>query len=265
MTLATLGSGLNLAWRMRARYKDRDRAFWERPISGHVNWIDLYARYDPVPQGEPPAEMVEALTLAKLEDQPWLGVRLANDDWPFTDHFSYWGNNEEVNARLVHVIVDSRLGHESIAALGGSYNEVDPDPLRLEDSVHRAIQDRAAGHRPAVTLRSSARLAAGLVLVAVLIAFHRGVAQLGALILRATGWSWPHKGLTALVNALRPGFLDWMGLPTFQHWLLGAAIIIYAAIILLLLGSLGLQIISWFQTDLDDPWPPPPRTHSPLN
>jgi hypothetical protein len=247
---------------MRAKHKDRDRAFWNRPISGHVNWINLYARYDPVPQGEPPAEMVTALTLAKLDDQPWLGVRVANDDWPFTDHFSYWQNDEEVNARLVHAIADSRLARGPIAAIGGSYNEVDSDPLRLEHAVYRAAQLRGAEHRRAVTLRSSARLAIGIVLVVVLIVLRNAVAALGALLLRATGWSWPDNGLTALLAALRPGFLNWITAPGFQHWAVGAVVIIYSTIILLLLAGLGLQTASWFQTERDDPWPPPSTTGS---
>jgi hypothetical protein len=260
VTLIMLGSGLNLAWRMRARRKDRDRSFWERPITDHVNWINLYARYDPVSQGEPPADMVQTLTRAKLEDQPWLGVRVANDDWPFTDHFSYWTNDEEVNARLVHAIVDSRLGRAPIANIRGSYDAADADPLRLEDAVYRAVQRRAAGHRRSVTLRSSLRLLLLILLAAVLIRLRGLIERVGASILSASGWTWPQDGpLGWIARVPWPRFLDWLRSPDFQHWAVGAIATIYAAIILLLLAGLVAALVSWLRSDRDDPWPPPPR------
>ncbi|HMO95258.1 MAG TPA: hypothetical protein PKD27_04000, partial [Tepidiformaceae bacterium] len=54
----TVGSGLNLAWRMR-RKSPQDAAFW-RPLT-RINWLNIYARYDPVPQGAPPQGLVEQL------------------------------------------------------------------------------------------------------------------------------------------------------------------------------------------------------------
>src|SRR5262249_25505425 len=58
VTWITVGSGLDLAWRMQAPSKARDQAFWHRRIDDYVNWIDIYARYDPVPPGEAPPAMV---------------------------------------------------------------------------------------------------------------------------------------------------------------------------------------------------------------
>src|SRR5690606_39587287 len=50
----TVGSGLTLAWNVRFGKGAADRALWQRPLD-RVNWLNLYARYDPVSQGPAPA------------------------------------------------------------------------------------------------------------------------------------------------------------------------------------------------------------------
>jgi hypothetical protein len=254
VTLVTLGSGLNLAWRMRAARKAKDLAFWNRPISDHVNWINIYARYDPVPQGEPPDGMVRTLTGAGVAEQPWLAVRVANDDWPLTDHGAYWQNDAEVNARLVHAIVDPRLARQPIAELGGSYDRVDPDPLHLEGVVCREVRDGAPQHRRHVTLESTRRLGIGGVILLLLAIFHAAVSDLGGRLLQLTGWGWPTTGITGWLAAHTP--LALLTRPAAGNWLVGAAIVIYAAIILGLLVGLAIQFVSWFLPEQDVPWPP---------
>src|SRR5262249_30381146 len=99
ITWVTVGSGLNLAWRMRPRDKASDRAFWERRIDGYVNWIDIFARYDPVSQDGAPdgtplldrGNMVGDI-LGAEPNRPFVGVRVVNEDWPLTDHGGYWWN-----------------------------------------------------------------------------------------------------------------------------------------------------------------------------
>jgi hypothetical protein len=83
VTLMTVGSGLNFAWRMRAK-KVRDCAFWDRTIGDHLNWIDIYSRYGPVPQGPPPVEMVEPLV--GPTPHPFVTVQVTNRDSPLSDH-----------------------------------------------------------------------------------------------------------------------------------------------------------------------------------
>ena len=125
----TVGSGLNLAWRMRRTLDTQDRAFW-RELCG-VNWLNIYARYDPVPQGAPPRALIETLVGADpmcSDPQPpppqpgeplparppYVNLRVANEDYLVTDHNRYWGNEAEVMSRIVHVIADSRLGSQPI-------------------------------------------------------------------------------------------------------------------------------------------------------
>ncbi len=106
---------------MRGRANPQDRAFW-RPINGHVNWLNIYARYDPVPQGAPPRDMVEALVGPDPllnggpmgARPPYVNLRVANEDFPATDHNRYWDNPEEVFSRIVHVIADGSLANAPI-------------------------------------------------------------------------------------------------------------------------------------------------------
>ena len=115
VTWITVGSGLNLAWNSHPPKHAKDEAFWNRSISKYVNWIDIYARYDPVPQGEPPKEMVERL-MGGSNDVPYVSIRVVNDDWPLSDHGAYWWNHEEVMSRIVFAIVNSKLAQSPLQA-----------------------------------------------------------------------------------------------------------------------------------------------------
>lgn len=155
----TAGSGLNLAFNMRRKKDPRERAFWERRLDGFVNWLNVYARYDPVPQGPAPSAMLDLVA----GPDPWIGaapaggtrppyvcLRVVNDDFPGTDHFGYWTNNEEVLSRLVAVIAD-----DSLAA-----NPIDPQrtafPVTASPLLDGAIQQsvaRSRAHRRNVLFR----------------------------------------------------------------------------------------------------------------
>lgn len=99
----TVGSGLDIAWRMRARQHEAVKAFWHKRLDHFVNWFDMFARYDPVPDGEAPEDMVEAL-MGPAPRASYRSVRVANDDWPFSDHGAYWWNLPEAMSRFVWVI-----------------------------------------------------------------------------------------------------------------------------------------------------------------
>lgn len=117
----TLGSGLNLAYQMRPRENPEAEAFFTRRIDRYVNWIDIYARHDPVTAGSAPAGLVAALlggapeSLQDNDQRPYVSLRVVNHDWPFSDHGGYWINSAEVMARLTHIIADDRLAQVDAA------------------------------------------------------------------------------------------------------------------------------------------------------
>ncbi|HEX2033699.1 MAG TPA: hypothetical protein VHS99_05920 [Chloroflexota bacterium] len=153
LTWITVGSGLNLGWRMRAPWKDRDRVFWSRRIDDHVNWIDIYARYDPVPQGAVPAALVHALVGERTP--PYASVRVANDDWPLSDHGAYWQNFEEVLPRLVHAITDSRLGWQTRDEIGRLLRQQEPAEEEASYAKQRDEMGFEHDHRLAWAVRDA--------------------------------------------------------------------------------------------------------------
>lgn len=148
----TAGSGLNLAWHMRDRRSAAEIAFWQRAIGSYVNWIDVYARYDPVPVGPAPRDMAAALSA----DCPaaYIAVRVANDDWPPTEHGSYWRNFAEGMSRVVHVISDSRLAGPNWPAVlhSGDYGG---GPLAA--GIKAAVEFAGPDHRRRLAVRSLLR------------------------------------------------------------------------------------------------------------
>jgi hypothetical protein len=173
ITWVTLGSGLNLAFQMRSRFDQRARAFFDRSIHGHVNWVDFYARHDPVPLGSAPPDLVAALVgshkppggpaRAGADDpRPYVSMRVVNADWPFSDHGGYWDNRAEVMARVVHLIADDRL-----AAVGAPSPRATPDAIRyglmIGGTVGAGVQrlvatERIRRHRRGVIWRRSVSL-----------------------------------------------------------------------------------------------------------
>lgn len=106
VTWFTVGSGLNFAYQV-----SPTDWFWDRELDPRIKWVDVWARYDPVPHGPPPAELRDRVR--RLSPGPEEGpapaefrtLRVVNRDNPFTDHGTYWRNYEEVVSRFVYEIM----------------------------------------------------------------------------------------------------------------------------------------------------------------
>jgi hypothetical protein len=98
--LATVGAGLNLAWRL---VPDAEEGRLIRPLSKAANWHDFWTEFDPVPRGKvnlPPS-------LATLfEDYKPKDHKVVNQVDVFSDHTAYWNNAEEVLAPLLDLVTD---------------------------------------------------------------------------------------------------------------------------------------------------------------
>lgn len=94
LSLITVGSSMNMSWRIDAKH----RIF--KPLRKSIKWVDIWARYDPVPHG--PVKLAVREKIATVEQ--FRSVRVANHDNPFSDHSAYWGNHPEVVTRIVHEI-----------------------------------------------------------------------------------------------------------------------------------------------------------------
>jgi hypothetical protein len=248
VTLMTVGSGLNLAWRMRAKRKARDRAFWGRTLGDHVNWIDIYSRYDPVPQGSPPAEMVEALV--GPPPHPFVSVQVTNRDWPLSDHGTYWENFAEAMSRMVHAVTDSRLGQQPLSELGDSYSvqthrDGATDAHPLARPVREAIRAAPDRHRQVTTRRFASFLliAAGVVLV-YLTSKSLGSWLLGDRV-EILGVSWPPLVWRRDLGQLIPTSLLGINFTSLRPWIVGALALAFLAEVLLLLAQLGIHLWSW--------------------
>jgi hypothetical protein len=244
VNFVTLGSGLNLAWKMRAPHKDRDWVFWHRRMDHQVNWVDIYARYDPVPQGAAPEELVDALMGADQAARPYVSVRVANDDWPPTDHGAYWWNFPEVMSRVVDVISDSRWGQAPLDTDPGEFT----DGL-LHNAVVQAVTKQGVPHRRKVTTAQTLRLVFGLGTLALLGAYRANVIELGQRVASLAGWPWaPTRVWESLADRLLPP-LPW--LPELLHWLVGAIIVVFILSIGLTLLRLAGDLWSWGQPQHD--------------
>ena len=102
VTWFTVGSGLNLAYRMGAT-----RGFWDRGLDRRVKWVNLWARYDPVPHGPAIKQMQQRIAADPQGTDRCHSLRVVNRDNPFADHGEYWRNYEEVVSRFVYEI----MGH----------------------------------------------------------------------------------------------------------------------------------------------------------
>ncbi|MFN8556963.1 MAG: hypothetical protein U0531_06295 [Dehalococcoidia bacterium] len=123
-----------------------------------MNWIDIYSRYDFVPQGRAPdggplerGSMVKAIAgppdgLREGGARPYVGVRVANTDWPFSDHGAYWSNDEEVMARIVFAVVDDRFGRPGTDWTRGDVPAGLPLGPAITASVGRSRARRRRGH-----------------------------------------------------------------------------------------------------------------------
>jgi hypothetical protein len=259
---------------MRAPHTDRDKVFWHRPLAGHVNWIDVYARYDPVPQGEAPDDLVRALAGDTLP--PYVSVRVANDDWPLTDHGAYWWNFEEVMPRIVHAITDSRLAWQTREQIGQLLDNQDPhDPAAAEASfakqrtdgtggaydkdhmlvpaVKRAVKEQGQARRSKVAIT---RFVTVLVVLAVAVAFFWGwpfwsnapIALLGRWLLsqqiQVLAWS-------LSLAPLLPTQVAGLDVTPLHDWMAGVAGMAVLAFVLSVLWRTGRSFVEWWATARD--------------
>ncbi|MGE0601937.1 MAG: hypothetical protein AB7J35_20715 [Dehalococcoidia bacterium] len=163
----TAGSGLNLAWNVRFGETASDTGLWEKPLE-RINWLNFYARYDPVPQGPTPVELAADLLGADPEANPlppepppapgapppaprppFVGMRVANTDSPWADHSGYWGNHPEVMSRVVHAVTDSRLASGPISP---EQRDIGSKNLQaLETAITQQVESGIARRREKVT------------------------------------------------------------------------------------------------------------------
>jgi hypothetical protein len=262
----TVGSGLNLAWRMRRKKNPQDAAFW-RQLKG-INWLNIYARYDPVPQGAPPREMIEALVgedpLAPkrkngdsepvLPDQPvprppYVNLRVANEDWVITDHNRYWNNDAEVASRIAHVIADSRLGTQAINPDDVEWlpsGTGDPPAGLSEHIMSLASEPSMALHRKRVTIAAVRRLGVLALAVVAVVLFASDV---GAWVFGSR----PLWGMNPLViggfslGDLVPEKIGDIGTYRVRNFLGGALVIAYVGIVVQTLYDLIFRGWRWWR------------------
>ena len=264
----TVGSGLNLAWRMR-RKSPQDAAFW-RPLT-RINWLNIYARYDPVPQGAPPQGLVEQLAgpdplvpavgLTKQqkaefsrpkEPAPrpaYVNLRVANEDWVITDHNRYWTNDAEVASRIAHVIADSRLGTRAINPDDVEWlpsGQGDP-PLELSEHIMSLASEPSAElHRKRVTIAAVRRMA---VLIAAGVAIVALAPDVGAWVFGSR----PLWGMNPLViggfslGDLVPEKIGDIGTYRVRNFLGGALVIAYLGVVVQTLYDLLFRGLRWWR------------------
>jgi hypothetical protein len=235
----TAGSGLNLAFRMRRARDTREHAFWNRPLSSFVNWVNIYARYDPVPQGPPPPDLVSTLVgedgwLSEHPDAaksrpPYVCLRVVNDDFPASDHSGYWQNPTEVMSRVVALIADSDRAAKPLSPQEDAY----PATLSagLDGEIRaRANPDAARGSR-AAALKRQVPMYIGLLVVVAILAFAM---QLGSRFLDIN-----------IIDRAMPHSLFGVGINGQREWITGAVVgLLLALVAAQLLSFLG-QLVSW--------------------
>ncbi len=86
MTLFTVGSSLTVS-------DDNvpNHPMWQTSLPQRITWVDLWARYDPVPQGPPRRQLAQRV---RGPAGHFFTVRVVNMDSPFSDHTEYWANHE---------------------------------------------------------------------------------------------------------------------------------------------------------------------------
>lgn len=246
----TAGSGLNLAYRMRRRRNAHDTAFWSRRIDHYVNWLNIYARYDPVPQGPPPGELVELLVgedgwLALAPDTsrarpPYVCVRVVNDDFPATDHFGYWRNGNEVLARVAHVVLSDELGNTAI------------DPQRVAfapsslSSLASAVEQRTARARDYRTGVLRRQLPVYLAMLAFL-ALLPWAAEPGRWVLGTDGFFGqpPLSFRGYVLDDLLPRAISGISIEGYRDWLVGGAAVAFVALLAVQLIQLLVTLVQW--------------------
>lgn len=246
----TAGSGLNLAFNMRRRRDARERAFWERPIGSFVNWVNIYARYDPIPQGPAPVAMIEGLVGADPwlrssppagQRPPFVALRVVNEDFPMTDHFGYWQNREEVMSRIVQLAIDDSLASRPIDPQNVAFAA---GPLAPFGPVVRAAVEGGRAHRNRVLLRQ-APLYIGVALFVVALWFW--AADVGAWLLGNA----PFHGIDPVqlsghkLEKIVPTKIAGIDIEAYRDWLIGGVAMAFVALVVVQLVQLFSGLVQW--------------------
>jgi hypothetical protein len=104
--LATVGAGLNLAWRL---VPEVEEGRLIRPLSMAASWHDFWTEFDPVPRGK----LNPTPSLATLFKDRIGNHKVVNQVDVFSDHTAYWNNAEEVLAPLLDLVTDHHF-HEAL-------------------------------------------------------------------------------------------------------------------------------------------------------
>ena len=253
----TAGSGLNLAWGVRFGGTTSDEALWNDPLEG-VNWINFFSRYDPVPQGPPPFDMItDVICVPTAPGQPnapdpeaepggpWPGqppprppfvnIRVANTDSPWGDHGAYWENHEEVLSRIVHVATDPYLAANPLSAERTGLPPTVPSTLAknlavLEDELGTRLPAAIHRRRWTVSLRTAGVLAAiiAFFVVSAFIGDDVGKWALGTgELFGMHPWA---PGGHQLENVVAEKFGS-LGIREGRNWLVGVAVMGFAALV----------------------------------
>ncbi|MEO8540549.1 MAG: hypothetical protein ABI577_12490 [bacterium] len=235
----TAGSGLNLAFRMRRTKDPREHAFWHRRIGQFVNWVNIYARYDPVPQGPPPAELVETF----LSPDPWLAdppdtsgerspfvcLRVVNTDFPASDHTSYWQNPVEVMSRVAAVISDSARANRTISPQDDAYPETMSSGLTA--AIKATANPDACRRSRSAAIKRQVPMYIGILVVVGLLALG---SLLGHFFLKSN-----------VVDHLAPHSILGADISSQRQWIAGVAVGSLLALIVAQLISFVGQLVGW--------------------
>ena len=119
LTFVTIGSGINQVFRMVRKSNLYAQMQFRRPLARQITgfepgtgqksaslqerffWLDIYARFDPVPAGDLDDEIIEQ---AQVHKDQVKRRRVINLDNPVRDHSYYWKNRALVMPRIARAI-----------------------------------------------------------------------------------------------------------------------------------------------------------------
>ncbi len=120
ITFVSVGSGINQVFRLARSSNTYARQQFSRPLAKEITgyspsvrqaarelqekfyWVDIYARFDPVPAGDLNTEIIRQ---AQVDEENQVKPRkVINQDDLFRDHTSYWANKDLVIPRILRAI-----------------------------------------------------------------------------------------------------------------------------------------------------------------
>jgi len=119
ITLVTVGSGINQVFKLVRGSNLYARTQFDRPLAAAITggpqatagmedlsesrfyWLDIYARFDPVPAGDLDDDIISR---AQVDPRLVKRRRVINFDNPVRDHTHYWQNRELVMPRIARAV-----------------------------------------------------------------------------------------------------------------------------------------------------------------